>query len=255
MATESAAFDRASHDLRVFVSTRESRCDDCGRQSRRIVSELRGSRSPHGPVSRRRGAHAAGPKVFHARRHRAEMEPRTQAVRTPGTAGRGRSASTRRGRVPEGCGGSGEAPRTRGGTARRIGRCACCAVRGTYSPALPGLPGRSGGANRFARVQEVQRPRRTQGCGQAPRRGAVRLAVVAHVRHDETRYDELLARGVERWDARDRVRENVDRVLSRWCKVDLALRSEDHGSRDEKEEEQASQAGGPQANAPDQDDD
>ena len=45
---------------------------------------------------------------------------------------------------------------------------------------------------------------------------AVRLAVVAHVRHDETHYDELLARGVERWDARDRVREDVDRVLSRW---------------------------------------
>ncbi len=33
---------------------------------------------------------------------------------------------------------------------------------------------------------------------------AVQMAVVAHVRHEETRYDELLARGVERWDARDR---------------------------------------------------
>jgi hypothetical protein len=47
---------------------------------------------------------------------------------------------------------------------------------------------------------------------------AVGLAVRAHVRHDETHYDELLARGVERWDARDRVREDVDRVLSRWRK-------------------------------------
>src|SRR5262249_50106604 len=28
---------------------------------------------------------------------------------------------------------------------------------------------------------------------------AVQLAVVAHVRHDETNYDELLARGLERW--------------------------------------------------------
>jgi len=35
------------------------------------------------------------------------------------------------------------------------------------------------------------------------------LAAQAH-------YDELLARGVERWDARDRVREDIDRVLSRW---------------------------------------
>ena len=39
---------------------------------------------------------------------------------------------------------------------------------------------------------------------------AVQLAVVAHVRHDEIHYDELLARGVER------VRGDVDRVLSRW---------------------------------------
>jgi len=47
---------------------------------------------------------------------------------------------------------------------------------------------------------------------------AVQLAVVAHVRHDETPYDELLARGLERWDARARVGEEVDRVLSRWRK-------------------------------------
>jgi hypothetical protein len=45
---------------------------------------------------------------------------------------------------------------------------------------------------------------------------AVRLAVVAHVRHAETPYDELLARGVERWDARNRVATAVDRVLARW---------------------------------------
>jgi hypothetical protein len=46
----------------------------------------------------------------------------------------------------------------------------------------------------------------------------VRLAVVAHVRHGETHYDELLTSGVERRDARDRVREDVDRVLSGWRK-------------------------------------
>jgi hypothetical protein len=45
---------------------------------------------------------------------------------------------------------------------------------------------------------------------------AVQLAVAAHVRHAETRYDRLLARGLERWEARDRVRGDVDRVLSRW---------------------------------------
>jgi hypothetical protein len=32
---------------------------------------------------------------------------------------------------------------------------------------------------------------------------AVRLAVIAHIRHTETEYHELLARGYERWEARD----------------------------------------------------
>ena len=45
---------------------------------------------------------------------------------------------------------------------------------------------------------------------------AVRLAVVAHVRHRETAYDELLARGHERWEARAAVEEAVDRVLHAW---------------------------------------
>jgi hypothetical protein len=85
---------------------------------------------------------------------------------------------------------------------------------------------------------------------------AVQLAVVAHVRHEETRYDELVARGVERWDARDRVREDVDRVLSRWRQMTTLLPGrKNHGSRNEKEREQASQAGGRHASAPDQDDD
>jgi hypothetical protein len=45
---------------------------------------------------------------------------------------------------------------------------------------------------------------------------AVQLAVAAHLRHAETGYDKLLARGIERWEARDRVRQDVDRVLKRW---------------------------------------
>jgi hypothetical protein len=45
---------------------------------------------------------------------------------------------------------------------------------------------------------------------------AVTLAVAAHVRHAETRYDELLARGVDRSEARDRVRDDTDRTLRRW---------------------------------------
>ena len=45
---------------------------------------------------------------------------------------------------------------------------------------------------------------------------AVQLAVAAHVRHAETGYDRLLACGIDRWQARERVREDVDRVMMRW---------------------------------------
>lgn len=45
---------------------------------------------------------------------------------------------------------------------------------------------------------------------------AVRLAVAAHVRHQETAYDELLSRGMERGEAREEVREELERVLARW---------------------------------------
>src|SRR6266446_10622844 len=45
---------------------------------------------------------------------------------------------------------------------------------------------------------------------------AVRLAVTAHVRHLETRYDELLGNGWERWEARAAVEEAVYRVLQKW---------------------------------------
>ena len=45
---------------------------------------------------------------------------------------------------------------------------------------------------------------------------AVRLAVIAHVRHRETKYDELLGKGCERWEARAAVEEAVCRVLQKW---------------------------------------
>jgi hypothetical protein len=46
---------------------------------------------------------------------------------------------------------------------------------------------------------------------------AIRLAVVAHVRHAETPYDALLAAGHERWDARAQVEGAVARVLALWA--------------------------------------
>jgi hypothetical protein len=45
---------------------------------------------------------------------------------------------------------------------------------------------------------------------------AIRLAVVAHIRHRETSYDDLLTGGYERGAARARVRDEVAAVLRAW---------------------------------------
>ena len=45
----------------------------------------------------------------------------------------------------------------------------------------------------------------------------VHLAVIAHVRHAETRYDTLLAAGYDRWDARAQVQGDVNHILSQWA--------------------------------------
>ncbi|MHC4600383.1 MAG: DUF2293 domain-containing protein [Planctomycetota bacterium] len=47
--------------------------------------------------------------------------------------------------------------------------------------------------------------------------GVVRLAVTAHVRHAETRYDEMLFQGWDRWEARDEVGEKVADILEGWA--------------------------------------
>jgi len=52
--------------------------------------------------------------------------------------------------------------------------------------------------------------------GRAPEPDAIELAVAAAVRHEDTRYDELLMRGVERAEARAEVRDQVARVLDAW---------------------------------------
>ncbi|MDY0145797.1 MAG: DUF2293 domain-containing protein [Kiritimatiellia bacterium] len=45
---------------------------------------------------------------------------------------------------------------------------------------------------------------------------AVRLAVKAHIRHTETNYDELLSTGMDRAEARVRVRPDVSKIASNW---------------------------------------
>lgn len=46
---------------------------------------------------------------------------------------------------------------------------------------------------------------------------SVRLAVVAHIRHAETRYDELLAQGLERSLARGMVESAIKQALADWA--------------------------------------
>ena len=45
---------------------------------------------------------------------------------------------------------------------------------------------------------------------------SITLAVVAHVRHTKTAYDDLLMRGIDRHEARTLVRDKIDRVLEQW---------------------------------------
>jgi hypothetical protein len=46
---------------------------------------------------------------------------------------------------------------------------------------------------------------------------AVRLAVMAHIRHQETEYDDLLTQGWARSDARERVLERVNALHDAWA--------------------------------------
>jgi len=52
--------------------------------------------------------------------------------------------------------------------------------------------------------------------GRALDEGAVTLAVVAAIRHEETDYDAMLMSGVPRAQARERIRDDIERVLALW---------------------------------------
>jgi hypothetical protein len=52
--------------------------------------------------------------------------------------------------------------------------------------------------------------------GRALEPEAVRLAVVAAVRHEDTRYDNLLMSGVPREEARELVGHDIDRIINGW---------------------------------------
>jgi hypothetical protein len=51
----------------------------------------------------------------------------------------------------------------------------------------------------------------------------IELAVYAHVRHVHTRYDELLASGWERHEAREAIAVEVQSVLEQWSSCSSLL--------------------------------
>jgi hypothetical protein len=75
-----------------------------------------------------------------------------------------------------------------------------------------------------ARAEAISRHTSIRGSGRVGRSAAGRAldpeavtrAVVAAIRHEDTPYDELLMAGVERGDARERIRDDIDELLERW---------------------------------------
>ena len=74
------------------------------------------------------------------------------------------------------------------------------------------------------RAQSIARHASVRGSGRVGRSAAgraldpeaIELAVAAAVRHEDTRYDQLLMSGVERAQARSEVRSDVVQILDRW---------------------------------------
>lgn len=80
----------------------------------------------------------------------------------------------------------------------------------------PGCPaGRAEAIARHAGLRGSDRVGRSVA-GRALDEGAITLAVVASVRHEDTDYDALLMAGVPREAARDRIRPAIDRILAAW---------------------------------------
>jgi hypothetical protein len=75
-----------------------------------------------------------------------------------------------------------------------------------------------------ARAEAIARHAAARGSGRVGRsaagraldESALKLAVVASVRHRDTAYDDLLMSGMDRGDARERVRDDVARIVASW---------------------------------------
>ena len=218
-------------ELKVFISTRDSMCGECHEQlgrrawillagERGAVSGVRRHGSPGISALGRRRADPPREEALAAQRRRAEMEPRENA-----TSGRGCSSKKRPWPRPRR---SAWPTRKPGGA---VGIAMQLAVPSWTSNTSPSLPDEFAKSFRTARTASMRSLEfacrkysgRVGRCAAAKQldEDAVRLAVIAHVRHVETDYDTLLGRGVDRFDARRRVRGRIEEVLDEW------------GSRDE----------------------
>jgi hypothetical protein len=74
------------------------------------------------------------------------------------------------------------------------------------------------------RAEAIARHTATRGSGRVGRSAAgralddeaLRRAVIASIRHEDTPYDELLMSGTPRDLAREQIRNDIDRVLAAW---------------------------------------
>ncbi len=86
------------------------------------------------------------------------------------------------------------------------------------------------------RAEAIARHAAERGSGRVGRtaaaraldRHAIELAVAASVRHRETDYDDLLMSGIERGEARERVRSDVERTLNRWRRPESLAGDQDY---------------------------
>lgn len=224
-----AASDHRSPDaLRVFLSTRESRCDECGDDlGRRALILLAGDRGalcltcadldhlvflPAGDAALTRRAHkysTLAAVVLKWSRARKRYERQGLLIEEPALD-----------RAEAECLSDGEArARRRDRAAARRAELDAAFVEHFAERIRQLFPGcRPDRAERIA-AHACQKYSGRVGRSAAAKRldeDAVQLAVAAHVRHEETGYDDLLARGAERLEARHQVRDELERVLARW---------------------------------------
>ncbi|MBN1425449.1 DUF2293 domain-containing protein [Candidatus Fermentibacteria bacterium] len=231
MAT--AKNDQASRsDLLVFITRRESRCDECGSELGRgawitLLGTDRGAAClscadldhlaflPSGDtaLTRRARTHSGlTAVVLRWSRTRKRYERQGLLVEE--------GALTR---AEQECAADAETREAR--RARAAGRRAELddAYVGQFAARMRELyPGCPAGREREIAMHACRKYSGRVGRSAAAKKlddEAVHLAVIAHIRHRETRYDELMMRGSDRRVAREMIRDDVDEVIRRWSRA------------------------------------